>query len=104
MLIDNNSEQHYEYLNFLRNFDLSQYNDWSYTIDYFNKNVKEFSQIYKTVRGFCIQKPNSQGALNVPYGQARLNACGNETHIDDFFVVTNDGHVNSILFHEKLFI
>lgn len=98
MLIDVNSEEHYEYLNCLRNFDLSRYNDWSYAIDYFNQRTSEFSQIFKTQNGLCLQKPNTQGVLNVPYGQARLSACGNETHVEDFFVITNDGHVNLIQF------
>lgn len=95
MLIDANSEQHYEYLNCLRNFDLSEHN-WPYVIDYFNQRTKDFSQIFKSVNGFCIQKPETQTATNAPYGQARLSACGNETHVDDFFVITTDGHVSYI--------
>lgn len=98
MLIDVNSEQHYEYLNCLQSFDLSQYRNWSSVIDYFNQRTSDLSQIFKTRNGLCIQKPNTQGALNVPYGQARLSACGNETHVEDFFVITNDGHVNLISF------
>lgn len=97
MLVDTNSEQHYEYLNSLRMFDLSQSNNWSYVIDYFNQNVKDFSRIFKSLHGLCIQKPDSQGVLSVPYGQARIRACGNETHVEDFFVVTSDGHVSYII-------
>lgn len=95
MLIDTISEQHYEYLNSLRNFDLSRSDDWTYVIDYFNRRISEFSQIFKTQNGLCIQKPNGQEATNIPYGQARLTACGNATHVEDFFVITNGGQVNS---------
>lgn len=102
MLIDANSEQHYEYLNCLRNFDLSQYTNWPYVIDYFNQRTSEFSPISQSLKGFCIQRPNAQGIMNVPYGQARLSACGNETHVEDFFVITNDGHVNSNQFFIKI--
>lgn len=99
MLIDANSEQHYEYLNCLRSFDLSQYNNWPYVIDYFNQRTSEFSPLSQSLNGFCIQKPNT--AQNVPYGQARLSTCGNETHVEDLFVITNDGHVNSNRFSFK---
>ncbi|KAG4070038.1 hypothetical protein HA402_013698 [Bradysia odoriphaga] len=93
MLIDTSSEQHYEYLNRMRNFDLSRFHDWSYAIDYFNRRTSEFSQIFKARNGLCIQKPNSQDATSVPYGQAKLSVCGNATHVEDFFVVTNEGQI-----------
>lgn len=106
MLIDENSERHYEYLNCLRSFDLSKYNDWTYVIDYFNQRTDDFSQIVQPpLNGLCVQKPNTQGVLNVPYGQARLSACGNETHVEDFFVITNDGHVKfDSIFRRRQFI
>lgn len=94
MLIDTSSEQHYEYLNRMRDFDLSRFRDWSYAIDYFNHRIDEFSQIFKTEHGLCIQKPIGDDAANTPYGQARLSACGNDTHLEDFFVIKDGGQVN----------
>lgn len=96
MLIDTNSEQFDEYLNRLRNFDLSRFHDWPYAIDYFNRRTSEFSQIFKTQNGFCIQKPSTDDTTNVPYGQARISVCGNGTHLEDFFVITTEGQVNSM--------
>ncbi|KAJ6648658.1 Polypeptide N-acetylgalactosaminyltransferase 3 [Pseudolycoriella hygida] len=93
MLTDVNSEQYYEYLNCLQDFDLLQYDNWPYVIDYFNQRVEQFSRVLKIRNGFCVHKPNTPGVSNVPYGQARLGACGNETHVEDFFVITDDGHI-----------
>lgn len=95
MMIDVNSEEHYEYLNGLRNFDLTRFRDWTYLIDYINQRTGKFARIFKKQNGLCIQKPITDGTqTTIPYGQARLSVCGNGTHIEDFFVITNDGHVN----------
>lgn len=76
--------------NFENNF------NWTYAIAYLNQRSNQLQTLFaKYSTAFCVQKPQNQGALSLPYGQAGLKRCNDkDVSIDELFVITADGHVS----------
>lgn len=93
-MIDTNSEAHYEYLSILNEFDFEQNSNWLYFIQYLHKHRKRIQNIFdKPMVSFCLQKPKSQGALSLPFGQGSLRLCTNKPATSELFVIKDNGQV-----------
>lgn len=94
LLIDTNSNVHYEYLKILNQFDFEHNGNWEYFIHYLNDRRKSLQNLLeKSMTSFCLQKPESHGVLSLPFGQSSLRRCSNESAISEIFVIKNDGQV-----------
>lgn len=95
LLINTKSSLYSNYINLINRHDISADNlKWINIIDYLNENVNDFEQLlYKKFFGFCLQKPQNQGTLNLPYGQSYLKLCGNLTNVAEMFIIKSNGQV-----------
>lgn len=81
------------YVEILRQADPRQPNNWSNTIEFFNKRIQDFKKLQFTLPLFCMQQPSSQNALDLPFGQAFITPCANSSVIQEMFVIKPDGHI-----------
>lgn len=100
LLLDPNTELFDEYLNMMSEYNFANNFNWTYAISYFNEHASQLQKLFaKHSTAFCLQKPQNQGVLSLPYGQAGLKRCNDKTTvIDELFVVTPDGHVSYLIY------
>lgn len=99
ILVDTDSKLYHEYLDVLSAFDMGQNLDWAVIIPYLNKQLDRLHSIgdMQKIDGLCVQKPQSQGVLSLPYGQGSLKPCRrSDANMDEMFVIKSSGHVSSV--------
>lgn len=92
--IDDKSQLFLEYLNIIRDADVTQTSDWTYVSQFFASRVAAFKRLPYRLPLFCMKLPPSQNVLNLPLGQAFIAPCAKTNNIDEMFVIKEDGHVS----------
>lgn len=100
---ESKSTIHTEYTKQLKHFNLTRNFDWPYLIDFLMNRENVFNKIHPGIAEHCVQKPENQGVLSLPFGQASLTKCGNMTLISELFIIKDDGHVRNPTLYELLF-
>lgn len=97
ILVNTDSKLYHEYLDVLSSFDIGKNRDWTVIIPFLNKRLNRLHSIgdMQQIDGLCVQKPQSQGILSLPYGQGSLKPCRrSDANMDEMFVIKSSGHVS----------
>lgn len=81
-------------MNIIKDANMSHISNWTQTTEYLNSKIPLFKKLIFRLPIFCLQKPQSQGSLDLPYGQATIAPCANTTVMDEIFIIKEDGHVS----------
>lgn len=92
VIIDSSTEEYDNFLNLLVDFDLDMNGDWPFTIEYLMAKTEEIDKVLHKSKMFCLNKMDNHSGS---FKKAAVQKCGNETTVDEIFVITAGGQVKS---------
>lgn len=95
LLVQDDSPLYQKYLDIIKEADDARSSNWRYVIGFLNSKLSKFQELELKKSEFCLKQPRNRNSANVlTYGAAWIDNCGNETAIDEMFVIRDDGHVS----------